>query len=195
MQELRLRAARTACARGQVTWLRDRLLKLGAHVVGSVRRVVLHLPTATPDLHAWRHIALALGARPDRPQTGRQAAHTRSPTANRARPWRSRPWTAPYPGLPHRQSVVYPAGARRKRRPAGRVRDNYTVRAADLEPSRILQANRCNHRRRPCPRCCSELHDSGRAPLWIVVHVLYRIHFADSRGPWPRTRSTAFGDA
>ena len=63
MQELRLRAARTACARAQVTWLRDRLLKLGAPVVGSVRRVVLHLPTATPDLHAWRHIALALGAR------------------------------------------------------------------------------------------------------------------------------------
>ena len=31
MQELRLRAARTACARTQVTWLRDRLLKLGAH--------------------------------------------------------------------------------------------------------------------------------------------------------------------
>ena len=29
MQELRLRAARTACARSQVTWLRDRLLKLG----------------------------------------------------------------------------------------------------------------------------------------------------------------------
>ena len=56
MQELRLRAARTACARAQVTWLRDRLLKLGAHVVGSVRRVVLHLPTATPDLQAWRHI-------------------------------------------------------------------------------------------------------------------------------------------
>ena len=30
MQELRLRAARTACARSQVTWLRDRLLKLGS---------------------------------------------------------------------------------------------------------------------------------------------------------------------
>ena len=58
------RAAGTACARAQVTWLRDRLLKLGAHVVASVRRIVLHLPTATPDLHAWRHIALALGARP-----------------------------------------------------------------------------------------------------------------------------------
>jgi hypothetical protein len=64
MQELRLRAARTACARTQVTGLRERLLKLGVHVIGSVRRIVLHLPTSTPDLHAWRHIALALGARP-----------------------------------------------------------------------------------------------------------------------------------
>ena len=63
MQELRLCAARTACARTQVTWLRDRLLKLGVHVVRSVRRVVLHLPRATPYLDAWRRIALALGAR------------------------------------------------------------------------------------------------------------------------------------
>jgi hypothetical protein len=63
MQELRLRAARTACARTQVTGLRERLLTLGVHVVVSVRRIVLHLPTSTPDLHAWRHIALALGAR------------------------------------------------------------------------------------------------------------------------------------
>jgi hypothetical protein len=64
MQELRLRAARTACARAQVTTLRERLLKLGVHVVRSVRRIVLHLPTSTPYLHAWRHIALALAARP-----------------------------------------------------------------------------------------------------------------------------------
>lgn len=64
MQELRLRAARTSCARAQVAWLRDRLLKLGAHVVTSVRRVVLHLPSATSDLVAWRRIAMALGARP-----------------------------------------------------------------------------------------------------------------------------------
>jgi Transposase DDE domain group 1 len=63
MQELRLRAARTACARTQVTGLRERLLKLGVHVVVSVRRIVLHLPTSTPDLDAWRSIALALGAR------------------------------------------------------------------------------------------------------------------------------------
>ena len=64
---MRLRAARTACARSQVTSLRDRLLKLGCrfhfHVVRSVRRVVLHLPRSTPHLEAWRHIALALGAR------------------------------------------------------------------------------------------------------------------------------------
>jgi len=63
MQELRLRAARTACARVQVSGLRERLLKLGVQVVVSVRRIVLHLPTATPDLHAWRQIAVALGAR------------------------------------------------------------------------------------------------------------------------------------
>jgi hypothetical protein len=63
MQELRLRAARTVCARAQVTTLRERLLKLGVHVVVSVRRIVLHLPTSTPFLHAWRHIAFALGAR------------------------------------------------------------------------------------------------------------------------------------
>jgi len=64
MQELRLRAARTACARTQVTGLRERLLKLGVQVVVSARRIVLHLPTSTPDLDAWRHIAIALGARP-----------------------------------------------------------------------------------------------------------------------------------
>ena len=63
MQELRLRAARTACAHAQVTTLRERLLKLGVHVVSSVRRIVLHLPMSTPDLDAWRHIAVALGAR------------------------------------------------------------------------------------------------------------------------------------
>ena len=63
MQELRLRAADTTCARAQVPWLRDRLLKLGVQVVCSVRRIVLRLPRATPDLAAWRHIAFALGAR------------------------------------------------------------------------------------------------------------------------------------
>jgi Transposase DDE domain group 1 len=63
LQELRLRASRTSCARAQVATLRLRLLKLGVRVVGSVRRLVLHLPVSTPDASAWRQIALRLGAR------------------------------------------------------------------------------------------------------------------------------------
>ena len=62
MQELRLRAARTGCARAQVWTLRERLLKLGAQVVVSVRRVVIHLPVSFPFLNSFRQIALALGA-------------------------------------------------------------------------------------------------------------------------------------
>jgi len=63
MQELRLRAARTDCARAQVWTLRERLLKLGAQVVRSVRRLVVHLPTAFPFLPTFQRVALALGAR------------------------------------------------------------------------------------------------------------------------------------
>jgi hypothetical protein len=63
MQELRLRAARTACARSQVWSLREQLIKLGARVVVSVRRIVVHLPASYPFLDAWNQIALALGAR------------------------------------------------------------------------------------------------------------------------------------
>jgi len=62
MQELRLRAARTACARAQVWTLRERLLKLGASVVVSVRRVVIHLPVSFPFLSSFRTIALSFGA-------------------------------------------------------------------------------------------------------------------------------------
>ena len=60
MQELRLRAARTACARAQVRLLRERLLKLGARVSVSVRRVVLHLPRSFPFLSAFRQVAMSL---------------------------------------------------------------------------------------------------------------------------------------
>jgi hypothetical protein len=62
MQELRLRADGTACARAQVGTLRERLLKLGARVWVSVRRVVVHLPVSFPFLPAFRQVALALGA-------------------------------------------------------------------------------------------------------------------------------------
>jgi hypothetical protein len=63
MQEIRFRAARTSCARAQVWTLRERLLKIGAHVVVSVRRVVLHLPSSFPFLDTSIRLALALGAR------------------------------------------------------------------------------------------------------------------------------------
>ena len=63
MQEIRLKAAHTGCARAQVSTLRERLLKLGVRVVVSVRRVVLHLPAAFPYQAAWQRTALALGAR------------------------------------------------------------------------------------------------------------------------------------
>ena len=62
MQELRLQAAHTACARAQVWTLRERLLKLGARVLVSVRRVVVHLPASFPFLPAFRQIALSFGA-------------------------------------------------------------------------------------------------------------------------------------
>ena len=61
MQELRLRAAGTGCARAQVGMLRARLLKLGAQVVASLRRVVVHLPASFPFLPTFRKVALALG--------------------------------------------------------------------------------------------------------------------------------------
>jgi hypothetical protein len=63
MQEIRLRARRTRLARAQVTTLRDALLKIGARIVVSVRRVVLHLPATFPYEAEWSAIARALGAR------------------------------------------------------------------------------------------------------------------------------------
>lgn len=62
LQELRLRLARTDSARTQVSILRERFLKLGAQVVASVRRIVLHLPQAFPYRNSFQHLALSLGA-------------------------------------------------------------------------------------------------------------------------------------
>ena len=64
MQELRLQAALTDCARAQVWTLRERFLKLGARVVVSMRRVVIHLPQSFPFMAAFRQIAMRLGASP-----------------------------------------------------------------------------------------------------------------------------------
>jgi hypothetical protein len=63
IQQLRLRAAHTDCARAQASTLRERLLKLGATVTRSVRRIVLHLPESFPFLDTWQRVALAVGAR------------------------------------------------------------------------------------------------------------------------------------
>ena len=62
MQDLRLRAARTKLARAQVWTLRDALIKIGAQVTTSVRRVVLALPRCFPYVEAWGVIAHSLGA-------------------------------------------------------------------------------------------------------------------------------------
>jgi len=64
MQELRLRARHSGCSRAQVSTLRLRLLKIGAWVETSVRRIVLHLPTSMPYADDWRRIARAVGAIP-----------------------------------------------------------------------------------------------------------------------------------
>jgi hypothetical protein len=64
MQELRRRAGGTTLARAQVSTLRERLLKLGARIERSVRRVVVHLPRTCGWQNEWRRIALSLGAVP-----------------------------------------------------------------------------------------------------------------------------------
>ncbi len=63
MQELRLKAKHTGCARAQVSTLRERLLKIGVWIEVSVRRIVLHLPASFPFKHEWGRIAVALDAR------------------------------------------------------------------------------------------------------------------------------------
>jgi hypothetical protein len=63
-QELQRHAPRPAGAGAQVSTLRERLLKVAVWVERSVRRIVLHLPTAFPWLRPWRQLAQALGATP-----------------------------------------------------------------------------------------------------------------------------------
>lgn len=62
MQELRINARRTGCARAQVSTLRLRLLKIGAWVETSVRRIVLHLPSSAVYADDWHRIARSVGA-------------------------------------------------------------------------------------------------------------------------------------
>jgi hypothetical protein len=64
VQALRLHAAGTACATAQAPTLRERVLKVAVWVTRSVRRIVLHFPTAFPWQAEWWQIACAVGARP-----------------------------------------------------------------------------------------------------------------------------------
>jgi hypothetical protein len=64
MQELRISARRGECARAQAWTLRDRLLKLGAWVERSARRIVLHLPQSFAYRDDWLRIARSVGAVP-----------------------------------------------------------------------------------------------------------------------------------
>jgi hypothetical protein len=63
MQKLRSHAAKTSCARGQVSTLRERFIKLGVWLEESVRRIVLHFPASFPFADDWSRVARALGAR------------------------------------------------------------------------------------------------------------------------------------
>jgi hypothetical protein len=62
LQELRLHAQPTSCARAQVWTLRQRLLKIGVQVVSSTRRFLFRLPESFPYKPEWIQIANALGA-------------------------------------------------------------------------------------------------------------------------------------
>ena len=63
-QELRHELRDTEAAAWQVGTIRERLLKIGARVVESVRRVVVHLASACPWRGLWCEAARKLGAVP-----------------------------------------------------------------------------------------------------------------------------------
>jgi hypothetical protein len=61
-QELRVRLSKTDLARAQVTTLREKLIRIGAVVKESVRRIVLSLPASYPWKKLWHEAAHSLGA-------------------------------------------------------------------------------------------------------------------------------------
>jgi Transposase DDE domain group 1 len=62
MEEMRLHLALTRHSRAQVSTLREHFLKLGAQVIVTVRRIVLHLPQAFPYRDSFYRLALSLRA-------------------------------------------------------------------------------------------------------------------------------------
>ncbi|MCA9757148.1 MAG: IS1380 family transposase [Candidatus Eisenbacteria bacterium] len=62
LQEIRLAARGTSLERAQASTIRERLLKVGAIVTGSVRRVLFRLPDTFPFRSEWLRVATTLGA-------------------------------------------------------------------------------------------------------------------------------------
>ena len=62
LQEIRFKARFTQFARATVATLRLQLIKVGARVTSSVRRVFIELPSAYPFQRDWLRIVSALGA-------------------------------------------------------------------------------------------------------------------------------------
>ena len=61
-QELKLHASGTGLARAYAITLRERLIKLGAWIQTSTRRIVLHLPQDAPWQREWVTVARSLQA-------------------------------------------------------------------------------------------------------------------------------------
>ena len=59
LQTMRAMLAGTELARAQVETLRLRLLKVGARILESARRVWVHLPSAYPWMPLWSRLARA----------------------------------------------------------------------------------------------------------------------------------------
>ena len=57
IQELRADAWGTECARATVATIRSRLLKIGATIVESTRRIVMHMPRSFPWVELFRRLA------------------------------------------------------------------------------------------------------------------------------------------
>ncbi len=61
-QEIRRFASGTPLARAQTGTLREKLVKLGARVTASTRRILIQLPSSSPYSAVFLLIAAALGA-------------------------------------------------------------------------------------------------------------------------------------
>jgi hypothetical protein len=123
-QELRRRAAGTACADDQVTTLRERVLKIAVWVERSVRRIVLHLPMA---------FRLQRGSAPPAPSAPRPTASPSTRFRPRdAVPTGSSPPAVSNPARPRSRGCAERFDARRDTAPPPRATSVAALRSGDL---------------------------------------------------------------